>query len=347
MSAYGSMTYEELVQAILDRVPSDVDKREGSIIYDAVAPCAYFLVQQNFQLDNFVDLVLPDKAEGEYLDRAVAAYGITRKDATPAVRKMVTSGETSLGTRWGISDLVYRVTDQLDTNQYEVTCETAGEIGNQYSGAMQPISNEVTGITAELTDIITAGTDRETDDALRSRFFVKVQIPATSGNAYHYQQWALEVPGTGAAKVFPLDDGPGTVTVLVVDDDMEISSSLPATVAEYIETVRPIGATVTVESPETLTITISANVLLDGSREIADVKADFEAAAESFLKASIFTNYRISYARLSALLLDVAGVEDFDGFTLNSGTGNVMIGDKQIPVLGTVSLTEVDALGID
>ena len=263
MSAYGSMTYEELVQAILDRVPSDVDNREGSIIYDAVAPCAYFLVQQNFQLDNFVDLVLPDKAEGEYLD------------------------------------------------------------------------------------IITAGTDRETDDALRSRFFVKVQIPATSGNAYHYQQWALEVPGTGAAKVFPLDDGPGTVTVLVVDDDMEISSSLPATVAEYIETVRPIGATVTVESPEALTITISANVLLDGSREIADVKADFEAAAESFLKASIFTNYRISYARLSALLLDVAGVEDFDGFTLNSGTGNVMIGDKQIPVLGTVSLTEVDVLGID
>ena len=347
MSAYGSMTYEELVQAILDRVPSDVDKREGSIIYDAVAPCAYFLVQQNFQLDNFVDLVLPDTAEGEYLDRAVAAYGIARKEATFAVRKMVTSGETALGTRWGISDLVYQVTDQLGANQYEVTCETAGEVGNQYSGAMQPVSNGIAGITAELTDIIAAGADQETDDALRSRFFTKVQIPATSGNAYHYQQWALEVPGAGAAKVFPLDDGPGTVTVLVVDDDMEISSSLPDTVAEHIETVRPIGAAVTVESPEALTITISANVLLDGSREIADVKADFETAAESFLKASIFTNYRISYARLSALLLDVAGVEDFDGFTLNSGTGNVMIGDKQIPVLGRVSLTEVETLGID
>ncbi|WP_270471909.1 DUF2634 domain-containing protein, partial [Hungatella hathewayi] len=32
------MTYEELLHAMLDRVPSNVDKREGSIIYDALAP---------------------------------------------------------------------------------------------------------------------------------------------------------------------------------------------------------------------------------------------------------------------------------------------------------------------
>ena len=59
------MTYEELLQAMLDRVPSDVDKREGSVIYDALAPCAYFLAQQDFQLDNFIDLVFPDTALGD------------------------------------------------------------------------------------------------------------------------------------------------------------------------------------------------------------------------------------------------------------------------------------------
>ena len=347
MSTYENMTYEELVKAMLDKVTSDVDKREGSLIFDAVAPCAFFLTQQKFQLVNFIDLLLPDTALGEYLDRVVSAYGIERKAATPAVRKMVTSAPVELGTRWGIDEIVYAVTDQLDSNQYEVTCETAGDIGNQYSGAMSPVSNGISGVTAELTDILTAGTDEEKDVAMRERFYTKVRMPATSGNAYHYQQWALEVPGTGAAKVFPLDDGPGTVTVLVVDDDMEISSSLPDTVADYIETVRPIGATVTVESPAALTITISANVVLDGSREIADIKADYEAAVKTFLKDTIFTTYRVSYARLSALLLDVAGVEDFDSFQLNSGTGNVMVEDKQIPVLGTVSLTEVDALGID
>lgn len=342
-----SKTYEEILQGMLDKVPSDVDKQEGSVVYDALAPCAYFLAQQDFQLENFFDLVFADTAQAEYLDRTVWAFGMERKQATAAVRKMVTSGGVELRSRWGINDVVYAVTGTLDTNIYAVTCETAGIIGNQYSGALQPASNGISGVTAELTDILTPGTDAETDDALRERFYVKVRLPATSGNAYHYQQWALAVAGTGAAKVFPLDDGPGTVTVLVVDSDKEISPSLPAAVAEYIETVRPIGATVTVESPEALTITISANVLLDGSRAILDVEADFKDAAEAFLKETIFDTYRVSYARLSALLLDIPGVEDFDSFTLNSGTGNVAVGEKQIPVLGTVTLSEVSALGTD
>ena len=106
------MTYEELLQAMLDRVPSDVDKREGSVIYDALAPCAYFLAQQDFQLDNFIDLVFPDTALGEYLDRAAEAYNVSRKPATKAMRMMTTSGRVEIGTRWGINNLVYRVKEE-------------------------------------------------------------------------------------------------------------------------------------------------------------------------------------------------------------------------------------------
>ena len=79
---YEDMTYENILQGMLNRVPDDIDKREGSVIYDALAPAAYFLADQYFQFENFVDLVLPDTALGEYLDRAVSAYGINRKQAT-------------------------------------------------------------------------------------------------------------------------------------------------------------------------------------------------------------------------------------------------------------------------
>ena len=65
--------YEEILQRMLDLVPGNVDKREGSIIYDAIAPCAFFLAQQYFKLANFIDLVLPDTALEGYLDRAVSA----------------------------------------------------------------------------------------------------------------------------------------------------------------------------------------------------------------------------------------------------------------------------------
>ncbi len=343
---YEDMTYENILQGMLNRVPDDIDKREGSVIYDALAPAAYFLADQYFQLENFVDLVLPDTALGEYLDRAVSAYGIDRKPATAAVRKMTTSDPVAIGTRWGINGLVYVVNEEVTEMEYVVICETSGEIGNQYSGELQALS-AVSGVTATLGDIITAGVDEESDDAMRARFYEKVRLPATSGNAYHYQQWALEVSGVGAAKVFPLDNGPGTVGILVVDNDMSVSEGLPEKVAAYIETVRPIGATITVSSPTSQNIEISANVLLDGSKSLDDVKTTYASVLKEFLKDTVFTSYRVSYAKLGSLLLDIPGVEDFDTFVLNGGTGNVIIGEKQIPVPGNVNLVEVRTVGLD
>ena len=92
---YEEMTYENILQQMLSRVTSDVDKREGSVIYDALAPAAYFLADQYFQLEHFLDLVLPDTAVGEYLDRVVSGYGVTRKAASAAIRKITTSGAIS------------------------------------------------------------------------------------------------------------------------------------------------------------------------------------------------------------------------------------------------------------
>lgn len=341
---YENMTYENILQGMLNRVPDDVDKREGSVIYDALAPNAYFLADQYDQLRNFIDLVLPDTAIGEYLDRSVYAY-MSRKPAVAAVRKMTTSDVVDLGSRWELSGLIYVVTGIVSDFVYEVTCETPGVVGNQYSGEMRSLSE--TGATAVLSDILVAGADVEADEALRSRFCNKVRYPATSGNTYHYQQWATEVPGVGAAKVLPLGNGPGTVVVLVVDSDKAISTSLPQKVSDYIETVRPVGATISVISPEALSINIVANVQLDGSKNLAEVKRVFEADLADFLKNLTFSSSRVSYAKLGNVLLDVPGVSDFDTFTVNGVVGNVSVGERQVPVVGTVTLSEVSLVGTD
>lgn len=343
---YEDKTYEHILQEMLNRVSNDVDKREGSVIYDALAPAAYFLADQYFQLSNFIDLVLPDTAVGEYLDRAVSGYGMTRKLASPSIRKIVTTGDVAIGTRWLIQHVAYRITGQLAENEYKAECETAGKIGNTYSGSLEALT-AANGVTAELTDIITDGADEETDDALRARFYEKVRRPATSGNAYHYRQWALEVPGVGDAKVFPLDSGPGTFGILIVDSEYKINSSLEAVVSEHIETVRPIGASVTVSSPAANTIAVSAKVLLDGTKTREDVLATFKANLEEYLKATTFKEYRVSYAKVGSLLLNTEGVQDYDGLTLNGTSGNIMVGEKEIPVVGAVNLEEVRALGLE
>jgi uncharacterized phage protein gp47/JayE len=335
-----AMTYENILADMLSRVTSDVDKREGSVIHDALAPCALQLAQTYFNLDNFVDLVSGDTAIGEYLDRVVADYGITRKPATYAVRKVTTSGAVDIGTRWGLNDTVYTITVLLSANTYSATCEQLGDIGNQYSGALENIDN-VSGITATITDIITSGEDIETDDNLRLRFYTQIRTSGTSGNVYDYRNWALEVPGCGDAKVFPLWDGPGTVKVLVVDENMTIDEALPATVAAYIETVRPISAIVTVDSPTSLTINVTANIVLDGTQTLEDVQTAIIERLTTYLIDTVFELYSVSYAKVGSLLLATAGVEDYNTLLINTGHANITIADVEMPIVGIVILTEV------
>jgi len=337
---FEDMTYENILKDMLSRVTSDVDKREGSVIFDALAPCAYKLAETYFKLNNFIDLVSADTAVGEYLDRVVADYGIKRKAATYAVRKVEATAPVDIGTQWGLKDTTYVITEKMSDTEYKAKCEQLGSIGNQYSGLLDNIDN-VPDVAAALTDIIISGEDEETDDSLRARFYNQIRTPSTSGNADHYRKWAMEVAGCGDAKVLPLWNGNGTVKVLVVDENMAVDEALPAAVAAHIETVRPIGAAVTVESPQEKVISISAGVVLDGSKTLNDVYTSFSKAFSEYLKDIVFKNYSISYARIGSLLLSTDGVADYVNLLVNGGAANITIGETEVPVAGTIALTEV------
>lgn len=338
---FEDMTYENILDDMLSLVKSDVDKREGSVIYDALAPCAFKLAETYYQLSNFLELVSGDTAVGEFLDRVVADHGITRKPATYAIRQIETTGEVAVGTRWGLNATTYVITESISLNVYRAKCGQLGSIGNTYTGQLENIDN-VSGVTATLTDIITPGEDEESDSNLRARFYTQIQSPSTSGNADNYKKWALEVPGVGDAKVFPLWNGNGTVKVIVVDENMDIDTALPTKVFNYIETARPIGATVTVESPEEKTINVSANVILDGSKTMDEVKDAFTSALSSYLKEIVFKTYSISYARIGSLLLSTAGVTDYSNLLVNGETANITLLDTEMPIIDTVTLTGVE-----
>ena len=153
-------TFENILNEMLAMVPNDVDKREGSIIYDALAPCAYHLAQTYFQLSNYVDLFFAGTAVGEFLDRKAADYGLERKPATKAVRKIETTGPVDIGTRWGLEGTTYVITEKMSDTEYKAECEQPGEIGNQYAGELVNIDN-VSGVTATLTDIVSGEDEKQ------------------------------------------------------------------------------------------------------------------------------------------------------------------------------------------
>lgn len=339
-------TFEQLMADMLSRVSDSLDKREGSVIYTAVAPCAAELAQAYINLALAMQLAFATTSSGEYLERRAAEMDVNRLPSVAAVKRGLftdTAGaafDIPIGSRFRIDDMVYVATSRIGIGVYAMLCETAGEVGNIPAGEMLPISY-ISGLAKAIltADILTEGQDTESDTKLLTRYLLRVRMPATSGNVYHYKQWALEVPGVGDSKIFPLWNGNGTVKVVIIDTDkLPASPALVDAAKQHIEEVRPIGATVTVVSGTAKAINISATLTLATGHTIAAVTASFTAAVTEYLKSTAFVTSYISYAKLGTVLLGTEGVLDYAGLSINGGATNIALGVEEIPVLGTVTL---------
>ena len=63
---FEEMSFELIMNRMLSRVNTDVDKREGSIIWDALAPAAAELALMYIQLDTVLNEAFADTAKREY-----------------------------------------------------------------------------------------------------------------------------------------------------------------------------------------------------------------------------------------------------------------------------------------
>lgn len=152
--------FNNIIQRMLSKVADKIDKREGSIIYDALAPCAMEIAQMYIVLKDNIDLSFVDTSVDEYLNRLCNQIGLQRKPATKSIRKAEFYDETDqlrevgIGERFTLNDLIYKTIKKIDTGIYECECETEGIIGNTKSGNLIPI-NYIEGLgKAILTDIL-------------------------------------------------------------------------------------------------------------------------------------------------------------------------------------------------
>lgn len=339
---FEDITYEKILKRMLDRLPETFDKREGSILYDALAPAAAEIQILYISLDNVLREVYGDTADREYLVKRAAEYGITPYKAVAAEwrGRFTPDGiEIVEGERFSQGSLNFYVSDKLEDGGYRMICETEGASGNDSSGTMVPI-NYVPGLaTAQLTELLTPGNDEEETEAFRKRYLAAVRKPSTSGNVYDYYNWAMECNGVGAAKVFPLADGPGTVKVVIADEDRSgASAALINTVKEHIEGLRPIGATVAVESATEKAINVAADIRIKDGLYLGTIQDSFSRAVDEFLQQNAFEMTYVSLARIGSLLLGIPGVEDFSMLLLNGESKNVELKKDEIAVAGTVSL---------
>ncbi|ETT45212.1 hypothetical protein C162_21788 [Paenibacillus sp. FSL R7-269] len=233
------------------------------------------------------------------------------------------------------------------TGTVEIMAVEMGASGNVPAGTVTVVVNpnpDIMSVTnAQQTQ---DGRDRETDAAFRERVLQRRQNPGTSGNKADYLRWSREVPGVGAAKVFPLWAGPKTVKVVIADaDKLPASSLLVSQVQRYIdpdpgqgEGTAPIGAVVTVAAAVAKTINISATVVLAAGYTLQSVHDAFLLKVEDWRGKASFSVTYVSHAVIGALLLGTDGIIDYSELTLNGGAGNVPLSAEEVPVIGVVEL---------
>ena len=119
---FEGITEEQLLKRMLDRVNDKFDKREGSIIYDAIAPTALEHINMYVSLDEVLDESFIDTMSLPYLKRKGDEMGVKYKEASKAVVKLQTNVDIRIGSQFTCNDLTFTTTQKLSNFVYYATC---------------------------------------------------------------------------------------------------------------------------------------------------------------------------------------------------------------------------------
>jgi len=354
-------TYRNILQIMLDQVSNSLDKREGSMLQTALGAGAYALEEFYLELNQVQNGAYLQTAVGRDLDYLAVLANVRRYPASAATRLGVFNIDVPIGSRFstidGADSVNFTATQRIGDGQYQMTCETAGTIGNQYTGPILPITF-IQGLTrAELTDILTPGDDTEDDESLRKRAIDALNEQPFGGNIADYRRVVMEIDGVGGLQIYPTWNGGGTVKLSVIGADwMPAPEQLVETVQNTVDPppnqglgygTAPIGAAVTVTAPETVSVDVSAALTLGPGYTIGQLSRPAQRAIDAYLleirqEWAERTDAWVYAARVTAALLSVPGVVNVTGLTLNGFAADLPLEEsgqrQQVPVLGEVTL---------
>ena len=351
--------FEAILERLLEEARTDfpeLDTREGSLIYSALAPAAMEMSRVHEALYFALEMSFGDTAAREFLIRRAAEHGIHLIPGTPAqIEAEVEPEDLTLpqGRRFRAGDAVFVVTGVSEEGYPVLTAETIGAIGNQSGGRLIPI-DFIAGLrSASIRALILPGRDEEGTESLRQRYIESRRIQAFGGNITAYREKVRALPGIGAVQVFPAFDGPGTVKIgILAADFMPPANALVDSVQEVLDpraqtgegrAWAPIGHRVTVVPAVSRPILVETRLTLERGANIEEISARALEAIETYfheLRAAWGTNHgrTVRLSQIDTRLLDLEGVLDITDTALDGGSGNLPLADLEVPTLGSFAL---------
>jgi len=372
-------TFDYLMLQALNNVSPNLDKRQGSVIYDALAPACYRLADLYMEMRNIYTDTFATTATDAELDSRVTEQGISRYSATYATKKGVFQNSLgspvaiAVGSRFATMSethpIIYFVKEPYTLNSivvagsYVLQCETAGTAGNEYTGELLNITFIQGLSSAIMSELLNPARDRETNDELRLRYFERVNQKPFGGNIADYRTTLKGMSGIGGVQIYPIWNGGGTVKCSILDASYNaVTVDFLGIVQDLIDpSIRsgiglgtaPIGHQVTIVTPSQLIINVTATLTLVSGYTIAQVQTSVRNAIQEYFlsqrkiwdKSDDLNNYStaIYLSRVNSSILNVAGIANVTLTKLNSVANDLVLTQssitQQIPILGTVILS--------
>lgn len=355
---YDARDFDFVMSDLLSRVPDTLDKREGSVIWDALAPAALEFVIIYYEQYNILRNSFGITADREWLILRALDRGVEIHEATYAVVKGEFDREIPEQFRFNYDKLNYSRESFLEQDEetglfyYELICEMPGTVGNVTAGDLTPIDFIANLGHAKIVKVIVPGEDDEETESFRQRYFDDIRRQDYGGNIEDYKRKVMEIDGIGAVKVYPVWNGGGTVKLVIQNSEYASPSE---EMIEKVQTiidpipnqgtgvgVAPIGHIVTVVGSEEVPINVSTNLSIEPSHDDSVIQERVRDSVSLYFKelAKEWGENKTTVVRVSqieARILDIDGVIDVLDTTLNSGTSNIKLEGEQIPVMGEIA----------
>ncbi len=358
---YKDMTYQRILQRALSKVSDEFDKRQGSIIFDAIAPICSELAQAYIELEEVLKEGFADTSSREYLIKRAKERGLKPFEATYCIVLAEFEGDIELigGERFYTEDgLIFSYMGQMQDKYYKLKCEIAGIKGNMAYGDLIPIDNIDNLKRARIYKILTLANDEEETEKFRKRYFDSFKSQAFGGNRADYKEKIMllnqkeEITNNGgieASKIYRAPRGGGSVDIYILNSSYDVPSDELINIAqEEINPIdedgegvgiAPIGHYVTIKPVVAKTINIETRIELKPGYEIEDIKEHINRAIDNYLKElrrsweeSSNIIIRISY--IESTILSVVGVADISNTKINGIAENLTLDEFSIPIRG-------------
>lgn len=352
---FENQNYRTIMQRMLEKIPDSMDKREGSVIWDALSPAALELEMAYIYLDYALLQGFADTQDREYLIRRAAERGIAPDPAGRAILKgeIRPEGIDITGKRFSLGKLNYTAVKPVEdeAGAWQLECESAGVSGNQSFGSLIPIEY-IDGLqSAKLTTLLIPGEDEQSTESLREEYFSSFTSIDYGGNIAGYLKMALDIPGVGAAKVTPAWKGGGTIEITILDADYNVASDVLIQAVQAVIDPKQDGMgdglafidhVVTVDTATAEAVDVSTSIAFESGYGWSTMQEAVREAIDSYLselrKAWGNTDdIIVRVAQIESRILALEGVLDISGTTLNGTAGNLTLGKNRIPALGTVT----------